>query len=223
MYNLPYYKEKDPQVIKEFIDHHPFAFLTGCDIENKPAATQVPVFIEEHNGKRVLRGHIMKNTDHHKAFMHNNNVLAVFTGHHTYVSGTWYSDPYIASTWNYMSVHVKGIIRFLDDSELEAVLRKTSLHFENYNEQSTTIFDNLPSEFKQKVMHAITAFEIEITEMDNVFKLSQDRDAKSYQNIIDNLKPQGEDGRVIASEMEKRSDQVFPEDKNKKINQPLKK
>ena len=210
MYNLPYYKEKNPAVIKEFIDQHPFAFLTGCDSENKPVATQVPVFIEEQNGRKILRGHIMRNTDHHKAFLHNKNVLVVFTGNHTYVSGTWYSDPHIASTWNYMSVHIKGIIRFLDDAGLEDVLRKTTLHFENYNQQSTTIFDNLPIEFKQKVMHAIVAFEIEVTDMDNVFKLSQDRDAESYHNIKEKLKQQDEDGKVIAAEMEKRTKEVFP-------------
>jgi transcriptional regulator len=213
MYNLPYYKEKDPQRIKEFIDQHPFAFLTGCNSENKPVATQVPVFIEEQDGKKVLRGHIMKNTDHHKAFLHNNNVLVVFTGHHSYVSGTWYSNPYTASTWNYMSVQIKGIIRFLNDAGLEDVLRKTTLYFENYNKQSTTIFDNLPSEFKQKVMPAIAGFEIEIVEMDNVFKLSQDRDAESYTNIIEKLKQQDEDGKVIAVEMEKRIRELFPDDK----------
>ena len=210
MYNLPYYKEKNPAVIKEFIDQHPFAFLTGCDSENKPVATQVPVFIEEHNGRKILRGHIMRNTDHHKAFLQNNNVLVVFTGNHTYVSGTWYSDPHIASTWNYMSVHIKGILRFLDDAGLEDVLRKTTLHFENYNRESTTIFDNLPLEFKQKVMHAIVAFEVEVTGMDNVFKLSQDRDVESYHNIKEKLKWQDEDGKVIAAEMEKRTKDVFP-------------
>jgi transcriptional regulator len=209
MYNLPYHKEKNPQVIKEFIDKYPFAFLVGCDSENKPVATQVPVFIEEQNGRKILRGHIMKNTDHHKAFLHNNNVLVVFTGHHTYVSGSWYSNPHIASTWNYMSVHIKGIINFLGEAELEDVLRKTTLHFENYNSQSSTIFDNLPQEFKQKVMHAITAFEIEVLEMDNVFKLSQDRDAESYRNIMEQLNKQGEDGRVIAAEMEKRKKEIF--------------
>ena len=159
----------------------------------------------------------MKNTDHHKAFLHNNNVLVVFTGHHTYVSGTWYSNPNIASTWNYMSVQAKGIIRFLDDAGLEDVLRKTSLHFENYNQQSTTIFDNLPSEFKQKVIHAITAFEIEVTGMDNVFKLSQDRDAESYNNIKEKLKQQGEDGQMIAAEMEKRTKELFPDGETKDI------
>jgi transcriptional regulator len=213
MYDLPYHKEQNAQVINEFIGQYPFAFLVGCDSENRPVATQVPVFIEEKDGKKILRGHIMKNTDHHKAFLHNENVLVVFTGHHTYVSATWYSDPHLASTWNYMSVHAKGIIRFLDDRALEDVLRKTTLHFENDNQHSTTIYDNLPLEFKQKVMKAIVAFEIEVKEMDNVFKLSQDRDAKSYDNIKERLKEQGEDGRVIAAEMEKRTKDVFPDDK----------
>jgi len=210
MYSLPYHKEKSTLIIKEFIDQHPFAFLTGCNSENKPIATQVPVFIEEKEGKKILRGHIMKNTDHHKAFLQNENVLAVFTGHHTYVSATWYSNPHQASTWNYMSVHAKGIIRFLDEAALIDVLRKTSLHFENYNQQSTTIFDNLPTAYTQKLTKAIVAFEIEVNEIDTVFKLSQDRDAKSYNNIKERLKEQDENGRVIAAEMEKRTNEVFP-------------
>lgn len=146
----------------------------------------------------------MRGTDHHEAFLRNENVLAVFTGSHVYVSGSWYADPCMASTWNYMSVHAKGIISFLDDAGLEEVLRKTSLHFEGYDHESPAIFDNLPSEFKQKVMTAIVAFEIQVTEIDSVFKLSQDRDSESYLNIIDELKTRGDDGRMIAAEMEKR-------------------
>jgi len=210
MYDLPYHKEHNETVIKEFIARYPFAFLAGSDFENKPVATQVPVFIEEKDSRKILRGHIMKNTDHHKAFLHNENVLAVFTGHHTYVSGTWYSNPYTPSTWNYMSVHVKGIIRFLDDDALVDVLRMTTLHFENQNQESATIYDNLPSEYTARLMKAIVAFEIEIKEIDTVFKLSQDRDAESYKIIMMRLKEQDEAGRVIAAEMEKRQKDVFP-------------
>lgn len=204
MYDLPHYKEQNEQEILKFIARYPFAFLSGCDSENKPVATQVPVFIEEINGRKFLRGHIMKNSDHHKAFLNNQHVLVVFTGHHTYVSGTWYSNPYTPSTWNYMSVHVKGVLRFLDDAALVDTLRMTSLHFEDYNEQSTTIYDNLPSDYTQKLMKAIVAFQIEVKEIDTVFKLSQNRDLKSYDNIIERLKEQGESGQVIAAEMEKR-------------------
>src|SRR5688572_3591052 len=183
MYDIVYHKENNEQLIKEFIGKYPFAFLSGCDAANKPVATQLPVFLEERDGRKILRGHIMKNTDHHKAFAHNENVLVVFTGHHIYVSGTWYSNPRTPSTWNYMSVHAKGVIRFLDDAALVEALRKISLHFEDYDRQSATIYDNLPSDYTQRLMKMLVAFEIEVKEIDTVFKLSQDRDAESYGNI----------------------------------------
>jgi transcriptional regulator len=210
MYDLPNHKAKNEDDIRDFIARYPFAFVTGVDAENKPVATQVPVFLEEENGRKILRAHIMKNTDHHKAFMHNENVLVVFTGHHTYVSATWYSNPHTASTWNYMSVHAKGTIRFLDNDSLINVLRKTSSYFEGNNPQSATIYDNLPAEYTQKLMRAIVAFEIEVKELETVFKLSQDRDAKSYANIIEQLSKQDESGQVIAAEMERRMSDVFP-------------
>jgi transcriptional regulator len=210
MYNLPYHKEKNKQIVHEFIHQHPFAFLTGCDSKNQPVATQVPLHLEEKDGKTTLSGHIMKNTDHHKAFLQNKGVLAVFNGPNTYVSATWYDNPNMASTWNYMSVHVKGNIRFLSDDALENMLQKTSLHFENNNPLSSTVFNNLPQSFKQRVMGAIIAFEIDIVKVDTVFKLSQDRDIKSYLNIIERLKEQDESARAIAHEMQKRLDEVFP-------------
>ena len=65
MYNLPYFKEKDQAVVLEFMRKHPFVFLTGVNEEDKPVATQVPVFIDERDGKLFLTGHIMRNNDHH--------------------------------------------------------------------------------------------------------------------------------------------------------------
>jgi len=210
MYNLPYFKEDNQQVVLEFIHQHPFAFIAGCDENNKPVATQIPVFIEDRNGKLYLSGHMMKQTDHHKAFEKNPDVLCVFTGHHTYVSATWYADPHQASTWNYMSVHVKGQIRFLDENSLVDVLKKTSLHFENGNTNSSTVYDNLPDDYRSRLIKAIVAFEVEVDSIDNVFKLSQNRDKESYQHIIDKLKEQDADGTTIAAEMKKRIDKVFP-------------
>lgn len=209
MYNLPYYKENDKEVIIKFIHEHPFAFLAGCDENQKPVATQLPVFIEERDGTYFLTGHIMRKMDHHIAFEKNPNVLVVFTGAHTYVSATWYSNPVQASTWNYMSVHAKGKIKFLDESGLANVLRKLTLHFEKNNSNSSTIFDNLPEKYKQPLMKAIVAFEIEVESIEHVFKLSQDRDEESYHNIIQKLTEQGGDGKIIADIMEARISKVF--------------
>ena len=209
MYNLPYFKEKDGEVVLKFMREHPFVFLCGADEENKPVATQVPVFIDEREGKLFLTGHIMRNNDHHKAFEKNPDVLAVFTSPHVYVSATWYDNPHQASTWNYMSVHAKGRIRFGDHDDLVAILKRLTLHYENNNTDSTTVFDNLSSTYKEPLMKAIVAFEVEVTSIDNVFKLSQNRDEKSYNNIIAKLEEQGSDGRFIANEMRKIRQQLF--------------
>lgn len=209
MYNLPYYKEQDPQKVLDFIHRHPFAFIAGCDEGGKPVATQIPVFIEERDGKLFLTGHMMKNTDHHKAFEKNPAALCVFTGAHTYVSATWYSNPQQASTWNYMSAHVKGTLRFMDEAGLADVLRKTSLHFEGYNTASTTVFDNLSGDYTSRLMKAIVAFEVTVEEIDHVFKLSQNRDKESYEAIVQKLNGEGGDATVIAEEMRKRTDTIF--------------
>jgi transcriptional regulator len=208
MYDLPHHKEKEHEEIIQFMRDHPFVFLTGSDAANKPVATQIPVFIDEKEGKYFLSGHIMRNTDHHKAFIQNKNVLAVFTGSHTYVSATWYTKP-VGSTWNYMSVHAHGTIRFGDTSELKSILQRLTLHYENNNRESTTVFDNLPAEYTEKMMKAIVPFEIEINDLQHVFKLSQDRDEKSYDNIIVKLKEGDYDARAIAEIMEKRKHKVF--------------
>ena len=209
MYSLPYFKEGDQEVVLEFMRKHPFVFLTGVNEESKPVATQVPVFIDEKDGKLFLTGHIMRNNDHHKAFEKNPNVLAVFTSPHVYVSATWYDDPHQASTWNYMSVHAKGSIRFGNKEDLIAILKRLTLHYENNNTASTTVFDNLTSEYTEPLLKAIVAFEVEVISIDNVFKLSQNRNEKSFHNIMEKLNEQGGDGKFIADEMKKRQHQLF--------------
>lgn len=209
MYKLPYYKEKDETVVLDFIHSHPFAFLAGCDKDHKPVATQIPVFIEEKNERLFLSGHMMRNTDHHKAFAANPAVLCVFTGPHAYVSATWYTNPHQASTWNYMSVHVKGMIRFLGDEELVEVLRKTSLHFEGNRKDSETIYDNLSEDYVSHLLPAIVAFEVEVEEFDTVFKLSQNRDEESFHNIINKLEAGEGEAKGVAEEMKKRAGALF--------------
>ncbi len=208
MYNLPYFKESDLAVIKQFMREHPFVILCGCDAANKPVATQVPLLLDEREGKIFLLGHVQRKTDHQLAFERNPDVLAIFTGPHTYVSASWYGNPQTASTWNYMAVHARGRLRFLDAGGLLNILSKTTAHFENDN-QSPALVEKMPEEYVQKMMNAIIAFEIEVTHLDNVFKLSQNRDEKSYHNIISHLQEGDDASNQVASEMKDRASQLF--------------
>lgn len=208
MYNLSQFKEPDEQVVVEFMKQHPFAMLIG-NAHGRAAATQIPLLVEERDNKLFLLGHITRKQDHHLVFHENAEALVVFTGAHAYVSATWYKNPQMVSTWNYSSVHARGQLKFLDEQGLIDALRKLSLHYENNNSNSSTIFDNLPKEYAEKMLKAIIGFEIEVTSIEHVFKLSQNRDEKSYQNIISHLKEQGGEAEVLANTMEERKDKVF--------------
>ena len=210
MYNFSYFKEKDKETLLNFIEENPFAFMTGSFLSGGQVATQVPILLEERNGELFLQGHIMRNTDHFKAFVENPNALLVFTGPSAYVSASWYSNPQIGSTWNYMSVHITGQINFMTQDELIRFMRKLTLKFEKGNTQSQTIYDNLPEQFLHKMMPAIAGFEIKAEKIENVFKLSQNRDKKSYLNIIAKLEEQGGNSALVAKEMKKRTLDLFP-------------
>lgn len=208
MYSLPYFKEKDAAVVLEFMKKHPFITLTGSDLEGNPVATHVPVLFRSKGDSIVLRGHMMKNTTHHKAFVNNPKVLAIFNGPNTYVSASWYTDPLQGSTWNYMTVHAHGRLNFLDEASLVEVLNETTALFEN-DPESPALFPKIPDEYVQRMIKAIVAFEIEITEMDNVFKLSQNRDEKSFNKIVERLQQGDHDSKEIAVEMLARVSQLY--------------
>lgn len=211
MYNFSYFKEKDKRTILDFIEENPFAFMTGSFLSGVQVATQIPILLEERNGELFLQGHIMRNTDHHKALVENPNALLVFTGPSCYVSASWYSNPQIGSTWNYMSVHIGGQVNFMTDNELIQFMRKLTLKFEKGNTQSLTFYDNLPEHFLSKMMPAIVGFEIKAVKIENVFKLSQNRDEKSYLKIISKLEELGGNNALVAAEMKKRKAELFPD------------
>jgi len=204
MYRFDYYTEKDQQKVIDFMKENAFALITGIG-NNYPVATQIPLAVKISEGKIFLEGHMMRKTDHHLAFEKNNNVLVLFTGPHCYVNAIWYTDPSIGSTWNYMTVHAKGKITFTDEEGTRNAVKALSDKYTGTTSQSA--FDNLPKEYIDHMVKAIVGFTIEVEELDNVFKLSQNRDEESQRNIIEQLVKRGdEDSRKIAKEMIKRID-----------------
>jgi len=202
MYKFSYYTEQDDEKVIDFMKANAFALITGIG-EKYPVATQIPLAIKPRDGKIFLEGHLMRKTDHHLAFEKNNNVLVLFTGPHCFVNANWYTDPSIGSTWNYMTVHAKGKISFTDEEGTRRAVKAVSDKYAGTDTASA--FDNLPPEYIDHMVKAIVGFSIEVESIDNVFKLSQNRDDASKKNIIEQLKKRGDhNSAAIATEMEKR-------------------
>ncbi len=209
MYNIPHFKASDNKEVIAFMHANPFITLCGVDANNNPVATHVPTLIEERDDKIFLLAHVMRKQQHTKAFAENPNVLAIFQGAHSYISASWYENKQVASTWNYQAVHAKGILRFSDEDSLRNLLTKLTERFEN-DPHSPALVQNMDDSYITDMMKAIIAFEIEVTGIEHVFKLSQNRDEKSYENIIEHLSEQHADAQAIAATMKERQHKVFP-------------
>jgi transcriptional regulator len=202
MYKFPYFTEPDEEKVFDFMQKNSFAIITGI-LNNVPVATHVPLEIKKIEGKLVLTGHIMKGTDHYKAFSENEKVLVIFSGPQCYVSASWYVTKNVASTWNYMDVHAKGKIRYTNDENTKKIIKDITDKYEDA--ESEAAFDKLPKEYVERLSKAIVGFNIEVKSVENVFKLSQNHDDQTRKQIIENLKKSNDfNSNEIAIEMEKR-------------------
>ena len=192
MYNLPYFKASNQEEVFAFMQAHPFITLCCIDANGHPVATHIPVLFEERDGKLYLQAHIMRKQPHALALAQNPNVLAIFSGDHAYISASWYTKQNVASTWNYRAVHVKGKVNFLNDEGLYDLLVKLTNHFEG-NADSPAAVKNMSEQYVKENIKAIVGFEIEVTAIDHVFKLSHNRDEASKKEIIKQL---GDDNLV---------------------------
>ncbi len=203
MYKIPYFTEDDTKLVIELMKENSFAMITGFG-EIYPVATQIPLDVVEKDGKLLLSGHLMKKTDHHIAFERNENVLVLFTGPYCYVSASWYANPQTASTWNYMTVQVKGKIKFTDEEGTYEAIKAVTNKYEGV--ETIAAFNNMPKEYTMQHIKAIVGFTIEVESIENVFKLSQNKTEEEKRNIVAKLRERNssENDLLIANEIEKR-------------------
>lgn len=200
MYNIFYFKAKEHEDVLAFMKAHPFIVLCGVDKEGKPVATHLPVLIEVKNDRLFLQAHIMRKQTHSIAFELNANVLAIFHGENSYISAQLYDQKNTASTWNYSAVHASGTIRFLDDDGLYELLMNLTNHFEG-SPHSPASVKAMDESYVREHMKAIIAFEIEVTDLQHVFKLSQNKTEQEKSRIIEHLSKGEADQQQLAQQM----------------------
>jgi transcriptional regulator len=203
MYAPSHYSIKDQEQLLSFIKEFPFAVFILKEDEF-PLATHIPMEVVMEGDKLFLYGHI-SNMNPQASFIGKNGVkaLAVFSAGHTYVSSSWYSHPNV-STWNYRAVHVTGNLMELSLDEFKAHLYRMQNSYEK-GQEKPALAENLPDGLFEKFIKAIRGFKIEVVNMEGAWKLSQNRNEKDHQAIIEELQKSDDPGaQEIAKEMKKR-------------------
>jgi transcriptional regulator len=194
MYIPEIYKNENQEEIQNFLHKNGFAILVN-QTNGKLWATHIPLVLETNEkGKQILVGHLSKLNPQGESFKTNDDVLAIFSGAHTYISSSWYDHENVP-TWNYLAVHVYGKVTILNYEETVNSLKKLVDKYEVISENPVRVEDL--SEKKMREARGIIGFTIEITSIEAMKKLSQNRDDKNYQNVIQELEKTN-DGQAIA-------------------------
>lgn len=201
MYIPNIYKNENQEEINKFLEENSFGILVN-QANGKLFATHIPLELETtKEGKNILFGHIAKENPQGEIFQENQEVLAIFSGANSYISSSWYDHENVP-TWNYIAVHVYGKIKIMEGEAIIESLKKLVDKYEQKSENPVRIEDLSKKTMLQA--RGIIAFEIEITSIEAVKKLSQNRDKKNHQNIITELEKTNDNQSIsIANEMKK--------------------
>ncbi len=200
MYIPPYSKNQNEEEIKDFIRQNGFGILIN-QLEEKPCATHIPMMLSEDRHK--ISGHLARGNKQWKSFDAHPDVLAIFSGPHTYISSSWYDHENVP-TWNYIAVHVTGQIKIIEGEKLLESLKHLTNKYEKPSAKPITVEGMSPGYLKKELL-GIVGFEITITKIEATYKLSQNRDKENHQRVITALEDRKDNGSLeIAEEMKKR-------------------
>jgi transcriptional regulator len=196
MYTPKHFQNNDTAEVKEFIRHNGFGILVTQG--RRLQATHIPMMLSG-DGTRLM-GHISRGNKQGQDFIDGSEVLAIFNGPHSYISSSWYNHENVP-TWNYVAVHVYGVIRVLEGDALRESLKELVDKYEKHSAHPVSLEGMSPG-YVEREMRGITGFEITITNIEASYKLSQNRDDVNHQAIIQELiKRDDPDSTAIASLM----------------------
>ncbi len=181
-----YYEVTDQALISEFIKSVGLATIISPD-RKYPFATHIPLELEEDaDGNQVLVGHLAKVNPQSELLKKNPNAMVIFQSPaQHYISSSWYEQPN-APTYNYMSVHICGSVKILNEEDTYQSVKRLTDRYET-NSQNPVSLDTLPDPIKG-MLKAVTGFKLTIEKVEAQFKLSQNRNEKDMRNIIVELK-----------------------------------
>lgn len=183
MFVPSHYREPDSSWMVDIIRGNPLALMMSNGAAGEPPfATHLPVIPDpamtgdwsERLSEATLLGHMNRDNPQWQALEDGAVVRIAFTGPHAYVSPTLYGVTPAAPTWNFTSVHVRGVVeRIPSTEETLEVVKSTVRAFEADFGEGWDMAASI--DYFRKIVPGVGAFRIMVRNVDGMFKLSQEQ------------------------------------------------
>lgn len=197
MYQPPHFQETRQEILHGLVRAHPLGLLISNGAEG-PIANAIPFLLDAGvPPKGSLRAHLAKANPQWRLLADNplSPVLVVFQGADAYVTPSWYETKRetgkVVPTWNYAIVQVRGMVRVTEDRDwLARQISDLTVSQEGVREAPWAVSDAPPA-FIQSQIKGIVGLEIEITDINGKWKVSQNRPTADRVGVAEGLESEG--------------------------------
>ena len=168
--------------IVRILADHPLAWVISRDFQ----ATPLPLIAEtDASGSIVsLLGHFARRNPQVAALQGNPDALMLFQGPQGYISPRLVSNPTWAPTWNYAVVRFEVTVAFVP-GEIDVAVERLAAHLEHARHDPWRV-EELGGRYDQLRQHII-AFRAQVRAMRATFKLGQDEERATFNEIVAGL------------------------------------
>ncbi|MEO0679066.1 MAG: FMN-binding negative transcriptional regulator [Pseudomonadota bacterium] len=181
--NPAFRKAEDDQNL-DFARTRGFGVLSVSGAQG-PLAAHVP-FVLSADGSRLIT-HLVRSNPVARALRDGAlPALVAVSGPDGYVSPDWYGAADQVPTWNYVAVHLRGLLRLEPEETLRDVLTEISEAFEpRLAPKRPWTMDKMTPGTAEKMMRAIIPASMAIETVEGTWKLNQNKDAAARESAAE--------------------------------------
>ena len=175
----PFRGPEEQEAVVAFMQRYSFATLVTAT-DGLPTATHVPFTVSQAAGRVRLTAHLARANPQWRELTAG-PALVIFNEPHAYVSPRHYEQVQNVPTWNYIAVHAYGTVQLL---EAEDAKRRVLEDLIEANEpEYLPQWNALSATYQRRMLGAIVAFELVVTDLQAKYKLGQNRTPQEQHNL----------------------------------------
>ena len=188
MHSNPQFRWEDREAMRAFATEIGFGMLFAATPDG-PRVAHIPfVFLDEDRiGFHVARGNGISRG------LEGTEALFVVNGPDAYISPDWYELSDQVPTWNYLTLEMQGTVTKMDRETLIAQADALSLQHETrLAPKPVWTREKMADGLFEKMLGAITGFEMRVTAMRGTAKLGQNKPTDARAKVADALDAHGQ-------------------------------
>lgn len=189
MHPNPVFHDAETRQNLEFARQRAFGVLT-VNGAARPLISHVPLLVAEDGTSLEL--HLVRSNPIARALKSPLPAAVAVSGPDGYVSPDWYGVEDQVPTWNYVAVHLGGVLELRPEAELRDLLERQSAFYEaRLLPKPPWTLDKMSEAAMQKLMRMIVPARMRIEAVDGTWKLSQNKPAGAIAGAADGMEAAG--------------------------------